>query len=36
LTDCLIASVAVRARAALLHADSDFGAIARHAQLEIA
>jgi predicted nucleic acid-binding protein len=36
LTDCLIASVAVRARAALLHADSDFDAIARHAPLEIA
>jgi predicted nucleic acid-binding protein len=34
LTDCLIASVAVRARAALLHADSDFDAIARHAPLE--
>lgn len=36
LTDCLIASVAIRARVALLHADADFEAIARHARLEIA
>lgn len=36
LTDCLIASVALRGGLALLHADSDFDAIARHTALEIA
>jgi predicted nucleic acid-binding protein len=36
LTDCLIASVAMRAGLAVLHADRDFDAIARHAPLEIA
>ena len=36
LSDCLIASVAMRAALPLLHADRDFDAIARHAPLEIA
>lgn len=36
LPDCLIASVAIRTRAALLHRDADFDAIARHAPLTIA
>jgi predicted nucleic acid-binding protein len=36
LTDCLIASVAMRAGVSVLHADRDFDAIARHAPLEIA
>jgi predicted nucleic acid-binding protein len=36
LTDCLIASVAMRAGLSVLHADRDFDAIARHAPLEIA
>ena len=36
LTDCLIASVAIRSRIGLLHADRDFDAIARHAPLELA
>lgn len=36
LTDCLIASVAIRSRAALLHADADFDVLARHTPLEIA
>lgn len=36
LTDCLIASVAIRTGAALLHADRDFEAIARQAPLQIA
>jgi predicted nucleic acid-binding protein len=36
LTDCLIASVAIRTRAALLHADADFDALARHTPLEFA
>ena len=36
LTDCLIAAVALRAGAAVLHADRDFDAIARFAPLEIA
>ena len=36
LTDCLIASVAIRTRIGLLHADRDFDAIARHAPLELA
>lgn len=33
--DCLIAAVAIRAGAMLLHRDRDFDAIARHAPLEI-
>ncbi len=36
LTDCLIAAVAIRAEAPLLHADSDFRALARHAPLQLA
>lgn len=36
LPDCLIAVVAIRAGAALLHRDADFDAIARHAPLAIA
>jgi len=36
LTDCLIAAVAIRADLAVLHADSDFDAIARHTDLELA
>jgi len=36
LTDCLIAVVAIRAGAELLHADRDFDTIARHAPLLIA
>jgi predicted nucleic acid-binding protein len=36
LTDCLIAAVALRARIALLHADTNFEVIARHAPLKIA
>lgn len=36
LTDCLIAVVAMRAGAALLHRDQDFEAIARHAPLRVA
>jgi predicted nucleic acid-binding protein len=36
LTDCLIAVVALRAGAAILHCDRDFEVIARHAPLEIA
>lgn len=36
LTDCLIASVAIRAGTALLHSDRDFDVIARHAALELA
>jgi predicted nucleic acid-binding protein len=35
LTDCLIASVAIRTGYALLHADADFEAIARHAPLQV-
>ena len=35
LIDCLIASVAMRAGAAILHNDRDFDVIARHAELEI-
>jgi predicted nucleic acid-binding protein len=34
--DCLIAVIAIRAGAAVLHADADFDAIAQHAPLEIA
>jgi predicted nucleic acid-binding protein len=33
--DCLIAAVAIRTGSALLHRDSDFEAIARHAPLEL-
>jgi predicted nucleic acid-binding protein len=33
--DCLIAAVAIRTGATLLHLDRDFDAIARHAPLEI-
>ncbi len=36
LPDCLIAVVAIRAGAHLLHRDADFDAIARHAPLAIA
>ena len=36
LTDCLIAVVAMRANAELIHADRDFDTIARHAPLRIA
>jgi predicted nucleic acid-binding protein len=35
LPDCLIAAVAIRADASLLHHDSDFDAIARHAPLVV-
>ena len=35
LPDCLIATVAIRNRADLLHCDSDFDAIARHAPLTV-
>lgn len=36
LTDCLIAAVAIRNDAELLHADADFLAIARHSPLRLA
>jgi predicted nucleic acid-binding protein len=36
LPDCLIAAVAIRTGATLLHQDADFDAIALHAPLEIA
>ena len=36
LTDCLIAAVAVRHGAALLHRDQDFDVIARHTRLRVA
>jgi predicted nucleic acid-binding protein len=36
LTDCLIAVVAMRAGAPLLHRDQDFDVIARHAPLRVA
>jgi predicted nucleic acid-binding protein len=36
LPDCLIAAVAIRAGAAVLHQDADFDAIARHTPLTIA
>jgi predicted nucleic acid-binding protein len=36
LTDCLIASVAMRAGLSVLHTDRDFDSIARHTPLEIA
>ena len=35
LTDCLIATVAIRDGADLLHSDADFEAIARHAPLRV-
>lgn len=35
LTDCLIAAIAIRTKARLLHADADFVAIARHAPLRL-
>jgi len=35
LTDCLIAVPAIRARAAILHNDSDFNTIARHTELKV-
>ena len=35
LTDCLIAVVAIRADAELLHRDGDFAAIARHTPLRV-
>lgn len=35
LTDCLIAAVAIRSRATLLHADSDFDLIARCSSLQV-
>jgi len=35
LIDCLIAAVAIRADAAVLHNDSDFEALARHAGLKV-
>lgn len=35
LMDCLIAAVAIRADAAVLHNDSDFDALARHADLKV-
>jgi predicted nucleic acid-binding protein len=33
LVDCLIAAVAIRSNATLLHADADFAALARHTSL---
>ena len=36
LMDCLIAAVAIRSRAPVLHRDGDFDTLARHTQLEIA
>jgi len=36
LTDCLIASVAIRSETPILHADSDFDAIARNTPLKLA
>jgi hypothetical protein len=35
LVDCLIATVAIRERAALLHNDRDFDALRRHAHLRV-
>ena len=35
LTDCLIATVAIRSDLDLIHADRDFDAIARHSELEL-
>jgi predicted nucleic acid-binding protein len=36
LMDCLVAAVALRTGAAVLHQDRDYDAIARHAPLQIA
>ena len=36
LTDCLIASVAIRSDLALLHTDADFDTLARYTALEVA
>ncbi len=36
LTDCLIAAVAIRHQAQVLHADADFDVIARHTSLRLA
>ena len=36
LVDCLIAAIAIRADVELLHADSDFEALARHTPLRLA
>jgi predicted nucleic acid-binding protein len=36
LTDCLIATVAIRAQIPVLHADTDFATIARHTGLALA
>ena len=36
LTDCLVASVAIRSGVPVLHADADFDALARHTPLEVA
>ncbi len=36
LTECLIAAVAIRCDVPILHADSDFEAVARHAPLRLA
>jgi len=36
LTDCLIATVAIRSDVELLHADRDFDLIARHSRLRLA
>jgi predicted nucleic acid-binding protein len=35
LIDCLIAAVAIRAGVAVLHADADFDALARHTDLTV-
>jgi predicted nucleic acid-binding protein len=35
LIDCLIAAVAIRADAELLHADADFATLARHTELRV-
>jgi predicted nucleic acid-binding protein len=36
LIDCLIAAVAIRADAPVLHADTDFDVLARHTRLRLA
>ena len=35
LTDCLIATVAIREGVAVLHVDRDYGVIARHSELKV-
>ena len=35
LIDCLIASVAIRAGASILHSDADFDVLARHTELQV-